>query len=150
MKDGFYAFGREAGAHRKAGTLYITGTTAVTVLGLQKSQYGLAYYVNWGLAFPAHMSERWPRDTACPMRGRLGSLFPDSADRLQQLTNVEAEPAGADPGSELKRMLRELVIPFAEAADDLTWLAQQMEAGRFRGAVVTPSARELLGVSNAG
>jgi len=87
----FDDFAKESGFSKKSGSRYLRNDETLVVLNLQKSQYGLQYYVNIGLWLLALRAAEYPKEHHCPIRTRLTRLVPTATEaRLALLLDLEA------------------------------------------------------------
>jgi hypothetical protein len=73
----FDKFAAGAGFVKKSGSWYRASDEVITVLNLQKSQYGLSCYVNIAFCLRALGAETFPQEQKCHIRFRLEILLPD-------------------------------------------------------------------------
>ncbi len=82
-------FGSSAGFIKNSGAWYRRQGDAISVVDLQKSQYGNQYYINVGLWLLEIADERFPKEWVCHLRTRLEALLPPHEEpRLEKLLDL--------------------------------------------------------------
>ncbi|WP_457150720.1 DUF4304 domain-containing protein, partial [Mesorhizobium sp. P5_C1] len=79
------------GFKKKSATWYRQDAGALQVVNLQKSNFGLRFYVNIGCV-PNGMSVEGlptPKEYDCPIKIRLDSAFPDQKTRIEETLDLE-------------------------------------------------------------
>lgn len=76
---------------KRRGAWYRRGEDLVTVVDLQKSQYGPQYYINLGLWLIGLEGDAHPKPVACHVRTRLASVVGEREElELKQLLDLES------------------------------------------------------------
>ncbi|MFB6609342.1 DUF4304 domain-containing protein [Agromyces sp. NPDC056379] len=106
-----------AGFRKHKGAWYRRTDEVVTVVDLQKSQYGPQYYLNIGLWFRAIEDLQFPKPVACHVVNRLASeLSGFASDDLSRLLDLEA--AVPDRGIRLRNLLDTHFVPLLGVFQD--------------------------------
>lgn len=112
---------RGEGFQKHKGAWYRGTDEVVTVVDLQKSQYGPQYYLNIGLWFRAIEDLPFPKPVACHVVNRLSSELPDPASEdLDRLLDLEVENPGRD--AELRDLLDTYLAPLLGVFQDVATL----------------------------
>ena len=99
-----------AGFQKHNGAWYRRTDEVVTVIDLQKSQYGPQYYLNIGLWFRAIEDLQFPRPVGCHVVNRLAVELPKPvSDDLDRLLDLETEVPDRD--TELRDVLDTYLVP---------------------------------------
>lgn len=119
------------GYEERSEAWYRVGESVVSVLHLQKSQFGPRYYVNLAVWFRALGDEKYPKERQCHLRTRLEEIVtPEQAQRLDSLLDCE-HPVDEDVRAEsLNQFFHE----------SLGWFSSFASLDDFR----SPAAPELL------
>lgn len=137
------------GFRRKASSWYRQSGRVLQVFNLQKSAYGGQHYVN--LCFVPDGMEvdgmPTPPEHKCPIRIRLDSVYPERWDLIKEVFDLENMGLG-DEGREVSvtGLMRELVLPFMDAHDEVAKLRQAVLHGTFEHGAVSLTAKTFLGV----
>ena len=132
----FDAYARDAGLEKKAGSWYRRGQETITVIDLQKSNYGLRYYVNIGVWMLGVEPATFPTENRCHIRTRIDP----AVDGFLILTDADDE---GDPGG-LRRALDVYLRPALAATATLAELRSSRGRRLLRTSLVTPAARALI------
>jgi hypothetical protein len=103
--------GKRAGFSKKAGAWYRTGEDVVTVVELQKSQYGKQYYVNVALWILSLGEAKTPKERRCHVRTRLSRLVGDREAELSRLLDLESPLADDERRGALTEFLGAQMAP---------------------------------------
>ncbi|HEY9323601.1 MAG TPA: DUF4304 domain-containing protein [Agromyces sp.] len=110
-----------AGFHKHKGAWYRRSDEVVTVIDLQKSQYGPQYYLNIGLWFRAIEDLQYPKPVSCHVVNRLVSELPEAvSDDLNRLLDLETEVPDRD--TELRDLLDTYLVPLLGDFRDIAGL----------------------------
>jgi hypothetical protein len=138
------------GFRKKASSWYRQAEGALQVVDLQKSSYGMQFYVNL-CCVPIGMEVEGmptPKEHKCPVRIRLTSAFPDQREKIEKVFDLDAVNI---PDSEREEWVvsfaREFILPFLDYMKDAPSLRRAIEQGRFKQAWVNLTAQKHLGVS---
>jgi Domain of unknown function (DUF4304) len=145
IQSTFDEFAKGIGGSKKSGSWYLRGTETIVVLNLQKSQYGLQYYVNVGVWLRALGENEAPKGTDCQIQTRLEGLVPaELENRLTELLNLDYDLDEVGRQQALLRLLRDHLFPLIVASSTLESL--QAGAGRelVRKSLVTGPGQGLL------
>lgn len=137
------------GFKKKASTWYRQLEGILQVVNLQKSSWGMQFYVN--LCFvPAGMEIEGmptPKQHKCPIWIRLEAAFPEQKEEIEKVFELEASTISEqDKAEEVVRLVNELVLPFMARMKDTFSLREAVEGGRFKNAWVNLAAQKHLGI----
>jgi len=119
----FDEFGKAAFGSKKAGSWYRRSDETIVVLNLQKSNYGLSYYVNAAIWLLAAGPAQSPKPSQCHIQTRLERLVPaESRDRLEALLNLESPIEEEARREELLAQFHQHLLPVVESAVTLNSL----------------------------
>lgn len=137
------------GFKKKASSWYRQAEGALQVVDLQKSSWGMQFYVNL-CCVPGGMEVEGmptPKEHKCPIRVRLTSAFPDRKEEIEKAFDLEASSISeSDRIEQVARLANELVLPFMSCMKDAPSLRQAIEQGRFKNAWVNLAAQRHLGI----
>jgi capsule polysaccharide export protein KpsC/LpsZ len=129
---------------KKGGSWFRTGDDVITVVQLQKSNYGLQYYVNVALWLRPLGEATFPKEQTCHVRSRLDDLVGLEQDRLRRLLDLESDMSETDRRSALVEFFVMHLRPVLEAVDGLG-LLRTPEGQRFlAAALVTGPAQRVV------
>lgn len=128
---------------RKGSTWRYRDDGVISVVNLQKSQYGGQRYVNLGVLLTALSDAENPMENECHIRTRWESLADDERS-LAAALNLEVELADGDRQDELERHARNSLDVFLEGCRTLDGVRQLYRDDFFRPGLVTLSARPIL------
>lgn len=140
----FDSFMKSAGFSKKSGSWYRVSDEVITVVELQKSQYGLQYYVNVALWLRALGEANAPKEQACHVRTRLSRLVGSAEDWLSSLLDLDAGVLDASRRDELSTFLSVHLGPVLEVVDSLDGLRSPEGQRVINAALVVGPARTLL------
>jgi hypothetical protein len=144
VRDTVAKFGREAGFTRHSGAWYLRQSETIAVVDLQKSQYGLQYYVNVALWLLPLGEAQYPKEQHCHVRTRLDALLPEQEDRLKDLLDLESPMDESTRVVELRDLLVSQLLPALLACSSVKGL-KSTEGKRFlKASLVTGPAQRLL------
>lgn len=131
------------GLAKKGSTWYLRRDETIFVVELQKSNYGLSYFLNIAVWLRELGDAQFPKEHACHIRTRLGELVGDP-ERLTQLLDLEHPLSEVERESELSRLLSAELGWLVEATDSIEALRSD-DGTRFRDrSLVTGPAQRLL------
>lgn len=142
IQQEFDAFGANAGMLKKSGNWYHASDETISVLNLQKSQYGLSYYFNVGIWITPLGEERFPKEHKCHVRLRLGDLVPQRTEEISALLDLEHDASSRV--ERLRDVFERELKPFLASGESLDGLRQLQREGRLAGAFVLGPAMALL------
>jgi hypothetical protein len=141
IKQAFDAFGQHRGMTKHSGSWYRNGPDVITVLNLQKSQYGPSYYINVGFWITALGEELYPMEHRCHVRLRLEMLLPDKATELAGLLSLEPVVPGRT--QQLNAILGDEVESFLQQASSVEGLRKLRREGRLNAFILRPAVQML-------
>jgi len=137
------------GFRRKVSSWYRQSGGVLQVFNLQKSAYGGQFYVN--LCFvPDGMEVEGmptPLEHKCPIRIRLCSVYPERSGQIKEVFDLESMGL-SDEGRAVSvtGLMRELVLPFMDAHDEVAKLRQAILHGTFERGAVSLMAKTFLDI----
>jgi hypothetical protein len=140
----FDDFMKSAGFSKRNGSWYRTSGDVITVVELQKSQYGPQYYVNVALWLRALGEAKAPKEQACHVRTRLSRLVGADEYRLSGLLDLNSASPDDQRADELSSLLRRHFLPVLDAVKDLEGLHGSRGQSVLDASLVTAPARRLL------
>jgi hypothetical protein len=146
LGDGLVAHGFK----KKASSWYRQVEGALQVVDLQKSSYGLQFYLNL-CCVPVGMEVEGmptPKEHKCPVRIRLTSAFPDRREKLKEALDLERTSlSDAQRQDEVTKMVSESILPFLNHMTDADALRQAIAQGRLKLGAVNLAAQNHLGLA---
>lgn len=144
IKTSFDGFMRDFGFSKEGGSWYRVTDDVITVVELQKSQYGLQYYVNIALWLRLLGEANMPKEHVCHVRTRLSRLVGNEAGRLEALLDLDVPMQESERAGKLASFLAGHLGPVLEAVASLDSL--RGEAGRrvVTASLIRGPAQELL------
>ena len=143
----FDAFGKAARMTKHSGSWYSTSDDVIKVLTLQKSQYGLIYYVNIGWWLRALAEAKFPKENELHVRIRLDALVPDRGEEVQSLLDLERPVENR--AERLRELLHSELMAILEHAGSLEGLRALRRKSRLNAAAVRGPAIPLLDQASA-
>lgn len=135
------------GFKKKASTWYRQAEGALQVVNLQKSSYGMQFYVNL-CRVPVGMEIEGmptPKEHKCPIRVRLTTAFPELKEEIEKAFDLEASSISeSDKIEQVVRFTNELVLPFMACMKDAPSLRQAIEQGKFKNSWINLAAQRHL------
>lgn len=111
----FDEFGAKLGLEKRARTWYRRSPDVVSILNLQKSQWGAQYYVNVAFWFTALGTEEFPKEREAHVRTRLDTLLGQAdAAELRAFLDLDAPIRETDRMAGLLRVLEGELAPLFE------------------------------------
>jgi hypothetical protein len=137
-----------AGFRRRNDTWYKTNEDTITLVDLQKSQWGGQYYVNLGVYLRVLGRTTSPPEHLAHIRARLGSIAGDDASAIEEALDLERSSISAEQrASTIAKFLRTLALPYLAERSALPRLRRLHAEGRLGPAMVLKSARDVLEAS---
>lgn len=148
VQDALARFATELGlaSHSKR-WYYQHGREVTSVLDLQKSQYGLSYYVNLGFWIDKLGKKQLPKPEDTHVHVRLETLLHDERERIGRLLDLETPIDDVTRVNELVEMFRQQLQPLLIRGQTIEGLAAMFEDGTLASAAVVVDARRVLGLS---
>jgi hypothetical protein len=119
----------------------------VTIVNLQKSQYGPLYYLNYGFWLLAVAEAEFPRPEQAHITTRVESAIDDRSEgRLNRLLDLRTDIDEATRRTELDALLTDDFLPLLmslRSVSDLKARVPWLTGGRF---LLDGSAQALLGI----
>lgn len=142
----FDDFMKSAGFSKKSGSWYRTTDEVITVVELQKSQYGLQYFVNIALWLRPLGEATAPKEHVCHVRTRLSGLVGNEEGQLEALLDLDVPTPDSERAEKLTSFLEAHMGPALEAVASLDSL--RVGAGRkvVAASLVRGPAQVLLAV----
>ncbi|GAA2145824.1 hypothetical protein GCM10009825_38900 [Arthrobacter humicola] len=140
----FDGFMKGAGFSKRSGSWYRITDEVITVVELQKSQYGLQYYVNLALWLRPLGEVKTPKEQACHLRTRLSRLDGSEEGRLSSLLDLDVPTPERERAENLLAFLTTHLAPVLEAVVSLNSLRHEAGQKVVAASLVMGPARELL------
>lgn len=143
---------RELLTHRfnkKSASWYRQEKGALQVVDLQKSNFGLQFYVNIccvpdGMAIDGMPT---PKEHKCPIRIRLDAAFPQRKDQIKATFDLEElSLPDSERAANISDIVASLILPFLENMKDAPSLKRSIESGLLDQGMVYLSAKKFLGI----
>lgn len=135
------------GYKRKGWNWYAPDGDNLIAINLQKSNYGLQYYINL-CCWPEGMTidgSPTPEERKFPIRVRAEGLFPSLSDDIKRYFDLENDLyADEERRNLIVELLSEHVCPFLKKIEDVPGLKSMIAAGRFKDALINRAAQERL------
>lgn len=142
VQELFDDFGRGAGLEKRSGSWYHRSSDVIAVSNLQKSQYAHKYYWNQGFWLLPLGESKFPAENKCHIRIRLGSLFPDVAETLDAL--LDLDQAVNDRTTRLHQILEQRLLPVIKRGATIGGLKSLLDEGAFNAGGVSAAAQGFL------
>jgi hypothetical protein len=136
-----------AGFQRRKETWYRMNEDTITLVNLQKSQWGGQYYVNLGVYLRDLGQSKSPPEYQCHIRARLTAIAGDERAAIEEALDLEASGIPIKQrGDVLRRGLADIAVPFLNERNVLPQLRELHARGQLdRGSVsLSKRARDLL------
>jgi hypothetical protein len=144
IHNAFDGFMKDAGFSKKNGSWYRTTDEVITVVDLQKSQYGLQYYVNLALWLRPLGEAKTPKEQVCHVRTRLSRLVGTKEGQLSKLLDLDVPMPESERAEKLTAFLRVHMAPVLEAVQSLSSLRDGEGQSVVSASLVRGRAQELL------
>lgn len=146
VRHAFDRFGKSAGLEKKSGSWYHHSDEVISVVNLQKSQYGPQYYVNQGFCLREVDNERYPKSHQAHIVTRVEDLVPEIEEQLNVLLDLERDMPDERRIDGLVMLLNQRLLPLIERGDSIAGLRSMVEDGTLAGAGIRGSAQGALGM----
>ncbi|MER9683902.1 DUF4304 domain-containing protein [Mesorhizobium sp. M0184] len=141
------------GFKKKSTSWYRQDEGALQVINLQKSNFGLRFYLNLGCV-PNGMTVEGmptPKEYECPIKIRLGGAFPDKKLEIEEAFNLEnSKFDDRERSAIISNITSNLIIPFLENMKDASSLIRAINSGLLDNALIMLSAKSFLGLEQSG
>jgi hypothetical protein len=145
------AFGKRHFTEKRSGSWFLIRNGVEQTLNLQKSQYGLRYYLNvlvdFGAVVPPELSaDASDSEYPCAIKGRVEDLLADpDGERLDRLLDVDGFPMPEERREhELLGFLEEKLAPRLGLLSSLEAVVEYDQQGAWRNFGVYGPARRVL------
>jgi hypothetical protein len=133
------------GFRRRKDTWYRTNEDTITLVNLQKSQWGGQYYVNLGVYLRDLGKATSPSEHQSHIRVRLTSIAGTDARAIEEALDLERPGISAEQRrSVLAKALTSVALPFLTERSVLPRLRALYAGGQLGPVIVTKVSRELL------
>ena len=133
-----------AGFSKNIGSWYRITDDVITVVELQKSQYGLQYYVNIALWLRPLGEASTPKEQVCHVRTRLSRLVGSEEGQLEALLDLDVPMPEGQRARKLTSFLGVHLGPALEAVKCLTSLRDERGQKVVAASLVRGPARKLV------
>ena len=137
------------GFRKKASSWYRQAEEVLQVVNLQKSNYGLQFYLNL-CCVPAGMDVEGmptPKQHKCPIRIRLTAAFPEQRDEIEEILDLERTSiTDSMREQQIAQLTREKILPFLDHMKNTISLRQAIEQGMFNRGAVNLAAQKHLAI----
>ena len=137
------------GFKKKGSSWYREAEGALQVVDLQKSSYGLQFYLNL-CCVPAGMAVDGmptPKEHKCPIRIRLTAAFQEHRASIEETFDLERASLSEPQRQEaVARMAREWILPFFDHMKSACELRQAIKQGAFEWGAINLAAQRHLGL----
>lgn len=131
------------GLAKKGSTWYLRRDETILVVELQKSNYGVTYFINVAVWLRSLGDSQFPKEQVCHIRTRLGELVADP-DRLYRLLDLEYPIGESERETELHHELTTTLGWIMKATSSVNALRSD-DGERLRDrSLVTGAAQRLL------
>lgn len=145
VKAAFNQALKEADFHKKSGTWYLEKEEVVLVANLQKSQWGLQYYLNLGIWLKRLGEKKFPKEHECHIRLRAESLPAIEDDFINQALDLENTTLKPEERYErISAFMRIAVSPFFARCGSVSGINEDFQQGHLSNAMIRMDAKELL------
>lgn len=143
IREIFDKFARSENLEKRSGSWYQRGDDLITVLELQKSNFGDRYFVNIAIWLTAIEPASFPKENKCHIRTRLTELVPD-ASAVDGLLNLDTPLDDAQRVERLNQMFREQLNPILQTTTSLGKLGSLRGQEFLSHCLVRPAAQALI------
>ncbi len=135
----------KTGFKKKSDTWLYEAKDTITVINLQKSQYGQQYYVNAAIWVKALGQNKAPKENQCHIRFRLSSIVPEEQQSiLSAILDLEKPISDeSERSSVLSAIFEKYGLPLLNKCMSLDGLKKALDGGDLEKALVQTSVREL-------
>ncbi|MBI1924296.1 DUF4304 domain-containing protein [Candidatus Poribacteria bacterium] len=134
------------GFKKKGTSWYLENLECISVLDLQKSQWGGQYYINLGAFVKQLDAVPFPKEHQCHLRGRLSEIVADKA-QLERYLDLEDN---SSPVEQKIRAITETIqkdaLPLLSSFQSLDGIKELLERGQLRNFLVSLKVKKLLGL----
>lgn len=142
--DTFGTFMKEHKFSKKNGSWYRASADMITVVELQKSQYGHQYYVNLALWIMSLGEDSTPKEQNCHVRTRLGSIVGEKGKQVSDLFNLDTSEEDNHRSEALKVLLSETFLPILDTLQNSNNLYTPLGRRILKNSLVNRQAQEYL------
>lgn len=139
------------GFKKKASTWYRETEGSLQVVDLQKSAYGLQFYLNLCCVPKGMYVEGMPtpKEHKCPIRVRLADVYPERGTQVGDVFDLErAGVSDVQRREQLNEIINKLVLPFFERTASAHALRDAIRQGLFKRGAVSLATKMHLGIAD--
>lgn len=132
---------------RMGDTWFRDNSEIVQQLNFQKSAHGHQYFLNFGIWLKAMEAcpEMPPKEHRCQIRARIGMIFPNEAEKIDELLDFEkAHINESERTRGINEFVKKKIAPLFEQNFSLSDIKKNYRAGRLENFVLLRSARDFL------
>lgn len=140
---------KDAQFQRKASVWYRDLEETVTVVDVQKSNFGEQYYINLGVLVknvpPTHGAKVPPKENQCHIRVRIEALKPNEAEHLKRILDLEDTSISAiERRHATARAIADIALPFLIQCSTRASIRHAAAQGRLVPALVHKNIRDTI------
>jgi hypothetical protein len=136
--------------NKKSTSWYRQEKGALQVVNLQKSNFGLQFYVNICFVPDGMEIDGMPRpkEHKCPIRIRLDDAFPQRQNKIKATFDLEdTSLSDRERDANVSEIVSTLILPFLENMKDAPSIKNSIESGLLDRGMVYLSAKRFLGIN---
>lgn len=134
------------GFKKKSNSWYLDNVESISVVNLQKSQFGDQFYINLGVAFKALGTVKFPAANKCHVRFRLERAIPDTEQDICKVAlNMENHSISPDDRkATISRLVETYGLPMLRDSSSAKGVEAAYKDGRLAGAMVLRQVKDLF------
>lgn len=136
---------KESDFKKRSSTWELRNAETLFVINLQKSQYGLLYFINVGVWLRALGEAAFPRTELCHLHARANGLIPQKWHRIDDLLNLEVAMPNDQRISELHDILVTDLLPVMRACETVQGARAVVHSDYGSRWLVNAEAAQILG-----
>jgi hypothetical protein len=131
---------------KKGQTWYLDSKDVISVVNLQKCDWGEWYFINVGIWLKVLEEGSFPKESECHLNYRAESLFPDQRELI--LLGCHLEMSNPEILVDLAKFIENQLIPFLDECREIKKLRELMAQGKLNNGIVWKEARKYLSENN--
>ncbi len=139
----------EAGFKKKSNNWYWANDDVIFVVNLQKSIYGMQFYLNFGVALRDLEIKEYPKENKSHIRFRLSSIVPVKKKKeVDAVFDLENNLFSDEKRREIISFyIRDVALPFLFSLSSKEGIAEAISSGKLSKAMVHKKVKELVGAN---